>query len=196
VLVLVSLSWLPGASAEPVRFTAGLTRSSLFEATGWSAGLGARVGASVALPLAAGVWFEPELAWTLRTTSASSDTDGATLTSRMTLQYLEVPMLLKRRLFRQPRFAPIVLGGVYYAVNIAARVHTGLAGQSFDENARSEVARHDAGWVAGGGLEVQAGRRTWTVEVRYVGGLRSVNVIAGSTNWRTRSVTTAVGVKW
>jgi hypothetical protein len=180
----------------PVQLNAGVTRSSLFDASGWSGGLGYRFGASVRLPLFAGVWFEPETAWARRTTVATSAVDGGALKSRMALQYLEAPMLVKRIFFRQRRLAPIVLGGLYYAANLTASVHTEVGGHAFDENARSEVKRHDAGWIAGGGVEFQKAQRTWTVEVRYLAGFGSINRMVTSDRWRTRSLTTTVGMKW
>lgn len=197
--MLATLLFACAASATAdtgVRVSAGVTRSTLFEASNWSPGLGYRFGASVALPLLAGVWLEPEIAWTRRTTVATSVADGGTLKSRIALQYLEVPLLVKRAVLRQRRFAPIVLGGLYYGVNLTAGVRTQVGANAFDENSRSEVKRNDAGWVAGGGVEFQKARRTWTVEVRYLAGFTNIYKLNAAQEWRNRSLTTTVGVKW
>ncbi len=179
-----------------MQLSAGVTRSSLFDASGWSGGLGFRIGASVSLPLPAGFRFEPEVAWARRTTVATSTLDSGTLKSRIALEYIEAPMLVKRSFLRQRRFAPLVLGGVYYAANVTAHARTEVGSNAFDENVRSEVKRHDAGWIAGAGVEVQKAGRTWTAEVRYLAGLPNIYAMNEINRWRTRSLTTTVGMTW
>jgi hypothetical protein len=174
----------------------GLSQTSLFDASGWSAGLGYRVGASVSLPLPAGFTFEPEVAWARRTTTASGTLDSGTVESRIVLQYLEVPMLARRALLPHARVAPLIVGGVYYAANLTAHAHATIPGHTFDEDISSEITRNDAGWVAGGGVEFRQGRRRWTVEVRYLAGFVDINASSEAKSWRTRSLTTTVGMTW
>ncbi len=178
--------------------TGGVSQTSLFDASGWSGGIGYRLGASFSLPL--GTWFrlEPEVAWARRTTVAKGTVDSGTVENRVALQYLEVPVLAKWSFWRRGRFAPLAVGGVYYAAKLHAGVHTSIPGHTLNEDIGPEVKRSDAGWIVGGGVQFRQPTRTWTVEVRYLAGFVNINA-SENTNpnrWLTRSLTTTVGMRW
>ncbi len=179
-----------------MQINGGVTRSALFDAAGWSGGLGYRVGVSVPIALRANTWLEPEIAWSRRTTVATGSVDGGTLKSTIALQYIEVPVVVNHTFWRHPRFAPLVLGGAYYARNVSAHSRNEIGSNALDEDLGTEVGRNDAGVIVGGGVQFQKAGRTWTVEARYLAGIPNLYLLNAGSKWRTRSLTTSVGVRW
>jgi hypothetical protein len=112
--------------------------------------------------------FQPEILFSQKgfeTTSGLEDPDLNTAQT-FTLDYIEIPLLIKLNLGRSRRVAPYIYGGTYLGVNIGSSAKTGeleVDVQEFDET--------DYGFTVGAGLNISL----LNIEARYEGGLTEIS---------------------
>lgn len=109
------------------------------------------------------------------TTSGVDDVD-------VSLEYVEIPVLLHMPLSMGPAFAPYVLVGPAFAFEVGCESDTALG--SFDCDGFEST---DIGLAAGGGLAFAMGPGALLVEGRYTWGMTNLIDDAGSGSLKNRS---------
>lgn len=92
----------------------------------------------------------------------------------MSLEYVEMPILLKLYLPALRRLRAHVFAGPAPAINIRARVEARFAGE-VQEESLDDIMGVDLGVAAGAGLEIPSGRGRVTVDLRWTAGLTTLS---------------------
>jgi hypothetical protein len=195
---VVVLAWLHAGTAAGQDFgvLGGLTRASLFSADVWSSGTGFEAGGFVSFHAFERIEVQTELLFVRETAEASLSDGTAEIRSTTTLDYLDIPIQLKRAIHPGSRVAPVVFGGLYIAANTRARAVSHVAANVVEEDIKDLVARWDYGWVAGAGVEIRHGDLTWIADVRFRYGLPQVMKEDVGPEGRARTVGIRGGLKW
>lgn len=147
-------------------------------------------GASVSLGAPLGFRVRAEASWTgkgFREVAAGGDE------TRLELAYLEVPLLLARRLRTGGPVTPELYAGPYWAREVSCRIEGEVEGESVgfdcDEVPGDPVERRTAEWGAVGGVALHVGNASGprvVVDLRYTRGLRNVDGAPTVDNLNTR----------
>lgn len=173
-LCLLALS-APPARAQSTKFEGGIeaavdiSKLSPKPQSTSGTGTGVMFGVYAIVPFLNAVAIQPELVYIQKRSSLTSTTDE-------NLDYIEIPILARMRLFR----AIYMTEGVAFGFPIKAEL-VPSSGASTD--IKSRTTSPDVGVVIGGGVPV--GRLG--IEFRYEGGFRSVDSSAAATIARTRT---------
>jgi hypothetical protein len=127
-------------------------------------------GAFVAFPLGDNFSLQPEALFAQK----GAQFEFEDLDSKLKLDYVEVPLLLKLR-SGDDGFRPYVLAGPYvgFRMKAEAEVDAGEDGTSTTD-LEDETKSTDYGAVAGVGLEIPAGSGAFLIEARYTRGLTNI----------------------
>jgi hypothetical protein len=173
----------------------GLTRAT-FATDGWSRSTGFGAGLFATIATVKGVAVRPEIAFVRKTPERQLGEGDAAITTRVAVDYVELPVLLRYSLLPGRRLTPVLFAGLFAAVRTKARAHTDIGEASFDEDLTDSVKRWDSGFVGGVGLELRSGRVTWVADVRYAQGFPSVGQAHATGTWKTRTLAAMAGVQW
>jgi hypothetical protein len=197
--ILVIAAWalcVPDAAlAGGPGVSAGVTRTTL-TATGWSAAAGFDVGLFATIATFKGISLQPEIRYVRKVPERRIGDGAATISSALTLDFVEVPVVLRVPLRRERRLTPVVFAGIYAACRVRARSRIEIGESSYEEDLADATRRWHSGVLAGAGLEVRGGPVTWLTEARYSQGLTAVGTHEGTNDWSTRTVTVLAGVAW
>lgn len=143
---------------------------------------------SVAVPL--GLMIRAELLWTGKGLREVQE-DG--VETRLELGYLEIPLVVARRLHTGSALTPEVYAGPYLAREASCRLEADLQGEEMafgcDQAPDGPVERRTTEWGAVGGVAVHLGNRSGprvVLDVRYALGLRNVDGAPDVDNLDTR----------
>lgn len=193
-LFLVLALGLP-SSAAPADLTikAGLNQSKLaaiskgYWATGFSAG------AAVSLSLFRNAYFQTELFFTRRGDGRGFPLTVPEMSSKITLDYLEMPVALKWRFLPGKKIRLAVLGGGYAALNIGAKCRSEFLGDVIDEDLKEDVRKLDYGLVFGIEIEKTIGAKRLSLDLRGSRGLRKVNEFTSAQSWHNTGLSVLLG---
>ena len=124
------------------------------------------------------VGIQIEVVYTQKHMHLSSSSD-------LKLDYLEVPVLAKLKLFR----SIYMLEGVAFGFPVSAKVSHSTGG---DTDIKDSITSPDIGMVIAGGIPVAP---RVSVEFRYDGGFRKVSNVANADTQRLRSLSGLVRIK-
>ena len=123
-------------------------------------------GVFMTIPIGSWLAFQPEALYSVK----GSKFDGTGFSSKLLIDYLEVP-LLARASRRGGRIGYYAAGGPYVALQLRARTRTAFGRATEEIDIGDEVERVDFGLSAGGGVE-------WgslVFDARYSHGLKDVD---------------------
>jgi hypothetical protein len=133
---------------------------------------GVIAGASVTWQLAGRFAFQPELQFVQKGDDQVSTYQGGTYTTRIRLNYVEVPLLVRVSGDAIRGITPYVVGGPQFAFKAGCGVDvTGLPG-SYTCDDLPAVESSDWGVVVGGGADFTVAGRALTLSARYDRGLK------------------------
>lgn len=138
--------------------------------------VGFQIGVFHAIDISKRFKIQPEVYLTVRGGDASEEFLFDTITYKVKLSYVEVPVLLKYEIPLKGRFRPVLLLGPYGALKLSAKKDTEIWGRS-DSADLSNVTRFDYGAVFGTGLELDLGTGRLILELRYNLGLKNIMTI-------------------
>ncbi len=173
----------------------GLTRAS-FAADGWSSTTGFEAGVFVTLGRFGRFEVQPGIEFVRKAPELRIGDGIATIASKVILDYIELPLLLRVNVLRGSRLTPVVFLGGFGAYRTRARGRTGIGDASFEEDLNDIVASWDAGIIAGAGMQIRTGAVTWMVDLRYSHGLKDIGKDESTIDWKTRTLTALAGVSW
>ncbi len=169
------------ARAQELGITGGLNIASLTGHPYSSSRDGLIIGGFARYDLAAGLSLEPELLFSMKGASGTVNTLGTVpvsvpKTSTLTMDYIEIPVLLRMNLFSLP-ILPIgfdIFGGPDFAFNVYSKGKSTVyypAGTEIVTTDESGNTRpFDFNIAVGGGPHIDLGPMTLGVEVRYTFG--------------------------
>jgi hypothetical protein len=140
-------------------------------------------------PIASWLDVQPEVLYTSR--GATVEQFG--ITSRMLLEYLEVPVLARYTMpaFGNSRF--FVAGGPSLALRLRARTRASFSGATEEIDISDDVKRRDVGVVAAAGLETAS----FVVDGRYTFGFTNLDNDTGTAvKFTNRTVSLSLGFKF
>ena len=124
-------------------------------------------GVFMTLPIWAGLEFQPEALYSVKGAKVSE----SGFTSKLLIDYLEVPMLARFSRRGSGRFGFYAAGGPYVAVQLRGRTRTTFGDTTEEVDVSDDVERLDFGLSAGGGVE-------WgslVFDARYSQGLKDID---------------------
>jgi len=117
---------------------------------------------------------QPELLFVMKGSRYVNGRGSDAYRETMSLEYVEMPILVKLYLPVLRRLRAHVFAGPAPALNIRARVETRFAGD-VQEESLDDLMGVDLGFAAGAGLEIPSGRGRVTVDLRYTAGLTTLS---------------------
>lgn len=194
ILLLPALA-LPLA-AGPFSLKAGLSRAGMISGYDEQALTGFQFGPACELSLIPHLALDVELAFVRRGTAEGTPQLNSTIRNRITLDCLELPIMLGWRPIRTgARFQPFLHLGGYAAVILGMKSRFRAEGVSYDENIADGVNRVDLGLLGGIGCEFPLLGRTFAVEGRLHHGLVRLDKPAYPQAWKTTSLSLLLGMK-
>ncbi|MFI5312190.1 MAG: porin family protein [Gemmatimonadales bacterium] len=116
--------------------------------------------------------FQPELQFIQKGDNQVDIAGTQTFTTALRLSYVEVPLLFRLRGEQMGGLVPFLVVGPALAVRAGCSVDVrGLAG-SYSCNNLPERESLDYGAIAGGGVDLTVGGRTFTISARYDWGVK------------------------
>lgn len=209
VLVLTMLCHVPSASAQTPGPHVGVKFGPTFanvsvdpedpdEETGTRWGIGG--GGFAVLPLNPRIAVQIEALFTPKGASSegAAGTEFEGFESKLALDYLEFPVLIRLEGPRSPDRGFHVFGGGALGFNTSARSELTIDGELFDngvsDNIRDEINAFEFSVVVGAGMEFG---RYLVVDARYSLGLTNVNDIEDDdTTVKNRAFTILAGVRF
>ena len=128
-------------------------------------------GIFMTFPIASWLEFQPEALYSVK----GAKVDESAFTSKVLIDYLEVPMLARVSRRGGGRLGFYAAGGPYAAFQLRARTRTRFGGATEEIDVSDSVERIDFGVSAGGGVEW--GR--WVFDGRYSYGLKDIDKDTG-----------------
>ncbi len=120
-------------------------------------------GVSIALNVSDALAIQPEVLYCMKGTQCQE----GFLTTKVKLDYIEVPVLVKFTFSTDAAVDPFLYTGPAVAANVSAKKGYSVSGSgSFDSNV-DNVKSADLGWVIGGGVGFDLSRTRVSLEVRY-----------------------------
>lgn len=182
-----------GAKIGPTFATAAIAPD------GANGGYGVRTavagGGFLVLPARARLALQIEALFSPR--GATLDLDDENIAVTLQFDYLELPVLARVTAIRASGYSLHLFGGPSGSIRMSAKQRVSTTGpgfaQGFNEDISADVARFDAGLIAGAGVDV--GSR-WLVDGRYYWGLTDINRGPDDAKIRTRALTITGGVRF
>ena len=181
------------ASAQQLGITGGFNIASLTGHPYSSSRDGLIIGGFARYNLVAGLSLQPEILFSMKGASGTPNSIGPVPvyvpeTSTLTLDYIEVPVLLRMNLFSLP-ILPAgfdIFAGPDFAFNVYSQAKTMTYSpsgpQEFTSDASGNIREFDFNVAVGGGPDINLGPMTLGLEVRYTFGTGRAFRSAGS-NW-------------
>lgn len=171
----------PGARASAAEVAGGLkTGMNVSDLVGADAGgdksakAGFAFGGYFVLPLRTPVFrIQAECLYTEKGAVYKGDVLGEHFESRLKLAYLEIPVLARFDIESKSGAKPAFLIGPAFGIKISARAESHSIGWS-SSGSVDNVRAIDPGVVAGGTVDIPAGRGAITLDARYTRGLGTV----------------------
>lgn len=133
--------------------------------------------------------FQPEALYSVK----GAKVDESAFTSKVLIDYLEVPMLARVSRRGGGRLGFYVAGGPYAAFRLRARTRTQFGGATEEIDISEQVERIDFGVTAGGGVEWGP----WVFDGRYSHGLKDIDKETGDgIKLTNRAVTITAGFRF
>ncbi|MCL5021722.1 MAG: PorT family protein [Bacteroidetes bacterium] len=163
------------AQSSKIGVTGGWNISSLNGISKTSTRSGLIIGGFVEYDLAPGLALQPEVLFSMKGGSTTSQppllTQTGTVPSKydLTLNYVEVPVLLKLTVFSIPILPADIdlFAGPDFAFNVASKEKNTFAGLSTTINESKDTRPFDFNITVGGGPNLNLGLLTLGVEARY-----------------------------
>ena len=142
------------------------------EADDWDPSLGFCVGGFLNLKIDEMISIQPEAFFTMK--GAQAEEFGETF--KISLAYLEIPVLAKISIPNPGGIEPCLLIGPAFAMNMSATAKYDYVYESEEEDIADEVQDFDLGFVIGAGLDIDhgQGQGKLSIEIRYTLGLKVV----------------------
>ena len=173
VLTVAALAVPGAAAAQGLTFgaKAGVTLGTINFDPQESADYGYRIGLAaggfVALPLGSRLTLQPEGLFNQR--GAKADAEG--LETKIALDYIDVPVLVKYALTRGGSRSFFVFGGPSAGFRVRSRATATFGDTTVDLDADEDIESVEFGIVAGGGVDFGK----WSIDGRYSLGLSNLN---------------------
>jgi hypothetical protein len=184
----------PSASAADIILKFGLSQSRLSTVVGGHSASGFSAGAAAAFRLFDGLYLQPECLYVRRGDALGFPLSVPGLTSRVVLDVLEIPLLVKWDFIRSKAIRIGWLGGGYAALLTRAESRWEYEGASGADDLGPDVNKADYGLIAGIAVEYAIGRIRLSLDVRYDWGLKVINRFAAADDWKNRSLSALLGV--
>jgi hypothetical protein len=183
-------------AAGSVSLKSGLSQAGMISGYGEKALTGFQFGPAYELSLSGHLALGAELAFVRRGTAEGMPQLNSAIRNRITLDCLELPVMLGWRPNRiGARFRPFLCLGGYAAYIFGVRSRFRGAGVSYDEKIADEVRRADLGLLAGIGCEFPLLGRAFIVEGRLHDGLARLDKPVYPQAWKTTSLSLLLGMK-
>jgi len=194
IILLPALSLRLAAGSFSLK--AGLSQAGMISGYGEKALTGFQFGPAYELSLSAHLALGAELAFVRRGTAEGMPQLNSTISNRITLDCLELPVMLDWRVNRiGARFQPFLCLGGYAAYILGVKSRFRGDGVSYDERIADEVKRADLGLLAGIGCEFPLLGRTFVVECRLHHGLTRLDKPVYPQAWKTTSLSLLLGMR-
>ena len=120
--------------------------------------------------------IQPEVFYTMKgAKSEVEDFVGETITSTLSFNYLEIPVLAKLTIPTEGAVEPNVFLGPALAINLSADSKTEFAGVELEVDLKEFTKSVDFGLVVGAGAAYAMGEADLTVDARYTLGLATID---------------------
>jgi hypothetical protein len=173
VVAWAALAVPSAATAQGLTFgaKAGVTLGTLSfdpeDSADYGYRIGLAVGGFVALPLGSRLTIQPEGLFNQR--GAKAGEEG--LESKIALDYIDVPVLVKYAITRGGSRSFFVFGGPSAAFKVRSRATATFGDTTIDLDADDDIESFEFGVVAGGGVDFGK----WSIDGRYSLGLSNLN---------------------
>jgi hypothetical protein len=175
---------------------AGLSQAGMISDYDEKALTGFQFGPAYEFSLFPHLALEVELAFVRRGTAEGMPQLNSTISNRITLDCLELPIMLGWcPLKTGARFQPFLYLGGYAAYILSVKSRFRGDGVSYDEKIDDEVKRADLGLLAGIGCEFPLLGRPFVIEGRLHHGLVRLDKPVYPQAWRTTSLSLLLGMK-
>lgn len=183
-------------AAGPIAIKAGLSQAGMIAGYGDKALTGCQLGAAYERSLSGHIALGAELAFVRRGTAEGTPQLNEMIRNHITLDCLELPVMLGWRPNRiGARLQPFLCLGGYAAYVLGVKSRFRGDGVSFDEKIADEVRRADLGLLAGIGCEFPLLGRAFVIEGRLHHGLTRLNKPVYPQAWKTTSLSLLLGMK-
>lgn len=145
--------------------------------TDWNSSIGIRLGVFHSFRLGRKLELQPEIYYSIKGAKSTGTFLGEEVSAKVELGYVEVPLLLKFRVFTGRKAGVFIFTGGYGAFNTAAKTVTSFSGDSETEDIKEEIREMDYGLVIGGELEYGLGNAKLILDIRYSVGLANIKKI-------------------
>ena len=121
--------------------------------------------------------IQPELLFTRKGVKTNDIEDGTPIEIKIKNDYLEIPVLIRLGFGSSPSLKPSFFAGPAAALLVSSRGLTTFGGgqSSIEVDVNHLFKEFELGFVIGAGVDVKLGLRTLLFEVRYSGGLSSID---------------------
>ncbi len=181
---------LPSAD---VTFKAGLNQSKLGPISNGYWATGFSVGAGISLSLFRNGFLQPEFFFTRKGDGLGFPLTVPGMVSKITLDYLELPLALKWRFLPGKTVRVSALGGGYAALNLGAKCRSEFQGGEFQEDLKEDVRKLDYGLIFGVEIEKALGTKRLSLDVRGSRGLKKVNDFTSAQAWKNTGLSVLLG---
>ncbi|MCD6379912.1 PorT family protein [bacterium] len=139
--------------------------------------MGYKIGAFFTFPATPILTVQPEIYFTTKGWKAEGEILGETVTMTTSMNYIEIPVLLKLNMDTGMSFKPTIFGGPYVGFLMGdPTLKVEVGGESAEEDYPSDIFNStDIGGVIGAGVDFDLGMSTASFEARFNFGLTSVS---------------------
>jgi hypothetical protein len=149
------------------------------EATGYSSRFGVNIGVTFRFFIRDFLVIQPELLYSQKNGAFYTSFFSIPLDYSYTIGYLEIPVLCKYRLMMLYDLLPFIYIGPVFSANLNASIKAEIEDIEEKGVIKDLVNESNYGIVIGGGLEILLNNVSYTLEVKYDIGLKSVFVVDG-----------------
>jgi len=119
--------------------------------------------------------IQPEVYYTMKGAKEKESFGGETVEATVSLDYIEIPLLLKLLIpIQGSSINPVIFAGPAVGINTTAKAKLEAGGESFEEDIE-DVKSTDFGLVFGGGVGFPVGKNELGFDVRYILGLSTID---------------------
>ena len=121
--------------------------------------------------------IQPELLFTRKGVKTNDIEEGTSVEIKIKNDYLEIPVLIRLGFGHSPGLKPSLFAGPSAALLVSSRGLTTFGGgqSSIEVDANHLFKEFELGFVIGAGIDFTLGFRTLLFEIRYSGGLSSID---------------------
>lgn len=184
------------ARAQQFGVEGGLTRADLFSTAVWSSGTGFEIGAVAIFAASDRIGVQTGALFVRNASDARLADDVAEIRSVVTVDSIEVPLLVRFISSPDRRVSPVAFGGIFAAYNIRASARSSVGTSEVDEDIDDLVASADGGFVVGLGVEIRHRGLTWVADVRYRHSLARVMEEGVAPEGKARAIGIRGGFRW